>query len=133
VIYSLGVSLVLSRLQRRHLMVIGGAIATAAMLIIALDLSWPLQVAAFGFLGLGFYTLHASIQVEVTELSATARGAATAMHSLFFFVGQALGPVLYGFGFAHLGGTRSVLIGAAVVMAVGLMCAHYLRRRDLVA
>jgi predicted MFS family arabinose efflux permease len=81
-------------------------------------------------LGLGFYTLHASIQVEVTELSVTARGAATALHSMFFFIGQATGPVFYGFGFAHIGGTRSVLIGSAVTLAVGLMCAHYLRRRD---
>ncbi len=130
VIYSLGVPLLIGRWPRRILMLVGGVIATAAMVIVALDLPWQFQLAAFGLLGLGFYTLHASIQVEVTELSATARGAATALHSMFFFVGQATGPVLYGFGFAHFGGTRSVLIGAVVVMAVGLMCTHYLRRRD---
>ena len=132
VIYSLGVKLVLGRWHRRHLMVAGGVIAMAAMMVVALDLSWPVQLAAFGLLGLGFYTLHASIQVEVTELSVTARGAATALHSMFFFIGQAMGPVFYGFGFAHIGGTRSVLIGSAVTLAVGLMCAHYLRRRDSV-
>ena len=130
IIYSFGVKLVLGRWRRFHLMAAGGAIATAAMVVIALDLSWQFQLAAFGLLGLGFYTLHASIQVEVTELSATARGAATALHSMFFFIGQATGPVFYGFGFSHLGGTRSVLIGAAVTFAVGLMCAHYLRRRE---
>ena len=55
---------------------------------------------AFTLLGFGFYTLHASIQVQATELSPDARGAAMSMHSFFFFVGHASGPVLYGLGFS---------------------------------
>ena len=43
-------------------------------------------------LGFGFYTLHGSIQVQTTELSSTARGAAVSMHSFSFFVGHAGGP-----------------------------------------
>jgi predicted MFS family arabinose efflux permease len=61
------------------------------------------QLAAFGVLGIGFYSLHGSIQVEATELSISARGAATSLHSLFFFLGHATGPVLYGLAFARLG------------------------------
>ena len=55
----------------------------------------------FAVLGFGFYLLHGSIQVHVTELSPTARGAAASLHSCFFYLGQATGPVVYGFGFAH--------------------------------
>ena len=66
----------------------------------AFDLAWPVQFAAFTLLGFGFYTLHASIQVQATELSTTARGAAMSMHSFSFFVGHASGPVLYGAGFS---------------------------------
>ena len=42
--------------------------------------------------GFGFYLLHGCIQVHVTDLSQTARGAATSLHSTFFFSGQAVGP-----------------------------------------
>src|SRR5499427_3132032 len=46
---------------------------------------------------------HSCIQVHVTELSQTARGAAASLHSSFFYLGQAVGPVVYGYGFAHGG------------------------------
>ena len=49
----------------------------------------------FTMFGVGFYLLHGCIQVHVTDLSQTARGAATSMHSTFFFIGQAIGPVVY--------------------------------------
>lgn len=78
-------------------------------------------------LGFGFYLLHGSIQVHVTELSQTARGAAASLHSCFFYLGQATGPIVYGFGFAAVGEELSLLIGAAVVMGVGLVCARFLR------
>jgi predicted MFS family arabinose efflux permease len=74
--------------------------------------------------------LHGSIQVHVTELAPTARGAAASLHSCFFYMGQALGPVVYGFTFVAIGPQPSILIGAAVVLAVGLICARLLRHRD---
>jgi predicted MFS family arabinose efflux permease len=65
----------------------------------------------------------------VTELSQTARGAAASLHSCSFFLGQASGPVVYGFAFAHLGEDASLLIAAALVLAVGFVCAKLLRHR----
>ena len=47
--------------------------------------------------------MHGCIQVHVTDLSQTARGAAASLHSSSFYLGQAIGPVVYGFGFAHGG------------------------------
>ena len=85
------------------------------------------QFAAFTLLGLGFYTLHASIQVQATELSTTARGAAMSLHSFFFFIGHASGPVLYGAGFVKLGSAVTISIAAIIVMAVGFICARLLR------
>ena len=79
-------------------------------------------------LGIGFYSLHGSIQVEATELSVSARGAATSLHSSFFFLGHASGPVLYGLAFAQLGGGPAVALGGLVILLVGLMCARYLGR-----
>ena len=79
--------------------------------------------------GFGFYLLHGCIQVYVTELAPSARGSATAVHSMFFFLGQAVGPVVYGVGLASVGVTPVLLVGAAAFAATGWICA-LLRRRS---
>jgi predicted MFS family arabinose efflux permease len=68
--------------------------------------------------------------VHVTDLSQTARGAAASLHSSSFYLGQAVGPVVYGWGFAHGGPEPSILIGAGVVFLVGLTCSRLLRHRN---
>jgi DHA1 family inner membrane transport protein len=129
VIYALLVPRMVVRWRPDQLMIGGGAIAAFSLAIVAFDFIWPVQLAAFTLLGFGFYTLHASIQVQATELSAEARGAAMSMHSFFFFVGHASGPVLYGLGFATLGSAISIAIAALVVMGVGFVCARLLKER----
>ena len=82
------------------LMIVGGTLAAIGLALTALHFPWYVQVGIFFMMGFGFYLLHGSIQVHVTELSPTARGSATSLHSCFFYLGQAVGPVIYGFGFA---------------------------------
>src|SRR3954447_18673864 len=110
-------------------MITGGTLAAIALALTALHFVWYLQIGIFFMMGFVFYLLHGSIQVHVTELSATARGSATSLHSCFFYFGQAIGPVVYGFGFAHGGPEPTLLVGAVVVMMVGLMCSQLLRHR----
>jgi predicted MFS family arabinose efflux permease len=85
-------------------------------------------LANFALLGFGFYLLHGCIQVYVTELAPSARGSAMAGHSFFFFVGQAVGPVVYGLGLHSVGITPVLLFGAAMLTATGWICALRLRR-----
>jgi predicted MFS family arabinose efflux permease len=129
VIYSLSVSVLVTHVVQRKLMIIGGALAATALLLVAGNPLWPVQVAVFTLLGFGFYLLHGSIHVHVTELSRTARGAAASLHSSTFFIGQAVGPIYYGFTFEHDAGSLSIMAGAAVVFGVGLVCARLLRHR----
>jgi predicted MFS family arabinose efflux permease len=129
VAYSLAVTPLTRRWQPRELMIGGGMVAAAAFAIASLDPPWPVQLAAFVMMGIGFYSLHGCIQVEASELSTMSRGTAMSLHSLFFFMGHSAGPVLYTLGFAYLGASPSVLIGGVVMLFVGLMCARYLRRR----
>ena len=104
----------------------GGAVAACALAFIALNLPWQAQIPIFLCFGVGFYLLHGCIQLHVTDLSHTARGAATSLHSSSFYLGQAVGPLIYGFGFAHGGVEPMLLIGAFVVLVVGLVCARLL-------
>jgi hypothetical protein len=50
------------------------------------------------------------------------------LHSFFFFMGQAIGPIIYGVGLSTIGLDPVLLFGAAVLVCVGLTCAHWLRR-----
>ena len=93
--------------------------------------SWPVEFANFALLGFGFYMLHAVIQIYASELAPAARGTAMALHSFFYFLGQAAGPVVYGAGLNSSIGLGPVLVFGGVVLAgVGLVCARWLRRPE---
>lgn len=128
VIYSLGISYLVARVAEGNLMRIGGALAGGCLVLTALHFPWQAQIAVFVVFGLGFYLLHGCIQLHVTDLSQTARGAAASLHSSSFYLGQAIGPVIYGFGFAHGGPEPTLVVGGVVVLAIGLACARLLRR-----
>ena len=80
-------------------------------------------------MGWGFYMIHGSLQVFASELSVEARATALSLHSFFFFMGQTVGPIAYGFGIQHAGKMSTLLTSAAVIMALGLACARLLRQR----
>jgi DHA1 family inner membrane transport protein len=130
VIYALLVPQLVARWRPDQLMIGGGVIAALSLALAAFDFAWPVQLAAFTLLGFGFYALHGSIQVQATELSAEARGAAMSIHSFFFFMGHASGPVLYGLGFVKLGSALTIWLAALVIMGVGFVCARLLRERS---
>jgi predicted MFS family arabinose efflux permease len=127
VIYSILVPVLVAHIAQRWLMISGGLVAAAMLVLIALNLPWYAQIGIYATLGFGFYLLHGSIHVHVTELSHTARGAATSLHSSTFYLGQALGPIYYGFTFSHGEEGLSLVAGALVIVAVGLVCARLLR------
>ena len=127
-LYSISVSQLLARLGETRMMRLGGAIMGLCLVVIAARAPWPVEFANFALLGFGFYMLHAVIQIYASELAPAARGSAMALHSFFFFLGQAAGPVVYGAGLSTIGLGPVLLFGAAVLVGVGLVCAHWLRR-----
>jgi predicted MFS family arabinose efflux permease len=128
IIYSLRVAFFLDTLGEQWMMRLGGLLMGAAVAFIALRAPWQADFAAFVVLGLAFYLLHAVIQVYASELAPEARGSAMALHSFFFFLGQAAGPAVYSLGIATVGVNSILLTGGLVLFVTGLTCAHYLRR-----
>ena len=129
IIFSLMLPLLVVRMTERQLMLTGAAGAAICFILIAFGLTWYVQAIVFVLFGLSFYMLHNNIQLHVTDLSQTARGAALSLHSSFFFTGQAIGPIYYGYTFGHLGLHIPPLFGAVVIAIVGLVCARFLRHR----
>ena len=127
ILYALALPMLVVRLRERHLMLAGAAVASLALVAISRIPDWSTLAALFVGFGIGFYMLHNCIQLHVTELSQTARGAALSLHSCAFFSGQAIGPIYYGFAFGHFGLHTPPLLGAVVIIIIGLVCARLLR------
>jgi predicted MFS family arabinose efflux permease len=132
IVYTQRVSWLLNGIGEKRLMAAGGMVMGFCLAVIALRAPWPYEFVNFMFLGFGFYLLHGCLQVYVTELAPTARASATAAHSAFFFVGQAVGPIVYGLALSSgIGLTPVLLAGTVVLTATGWTCATRMRRQPL--
>ncbi|MFC7553769.1 hypothetical protein ACFQU7_18340 [Pseudoroseomonas wenyumeiae] len=83
--YTLLAPLLLRHLGQGRMMQSAGASAALGLCGIAaapLGAVWPLLGALL--LGLGYFMLHNSIQVRVTEVAPQARGSAVALHAFCF-------------------------------------------------
>jgi DHA1 family inner membrane transport protein len=132
VVYALMVRILLGRFGARRLMLGGAGIAAVALLGVAFGVSWPTEMAVFGLIGFGFYMLHGCIQVQATEIAPDARGAAMALHSFFFFTGQAIGPVFYGFGFLHFGAVLTLVLSGLLTVLVGILASRLVPDRHAI-
>jgi predicted MFS family arabinose efflux permease len=106
-----------------------GALALAGA---AFAPGWPSLAALFAVLGFGFVLLHNSVQTEVASLAPSARASAFSMHAFAFFLGQALGPVIFGFGMHTIGTSAMLMINAGILLAVGLVAAALFARHGSV-
>lgn len=125
-IYSLSVSQLLRLLGQKKIMMAGGLFAALGLFIVATNPPWPVQAAAFALMGLGFYMLHASIQVYVTEFAPATRSSAVAFHTFSFFVGGGISPVLYGAGLEWLGPAVTLSIAGIAMAIIGIVSAQLL-------
>ncbi|WP_375466394.1 MFS transporter, partial [uncultured Methylobacterium sp.] len=102
-IYSALVALLVRLLGMARMLVGGAAVCAGALVMIGLAGSWQLDAAALVAMGFGFYMLHNTFQVQVTEVAPGARASAVALHAFSFFCGQALGVAILGVALQGLG------------------------------
>jgi predicted MFS family arabinose efflux permease len=112
-----------------NVMMMSGAVLMALQLaIVAFGPPWQYQAGNFILMGWGFYMIHGSLQVFASELSVEARATALSLHSFFFFMGQTIGPIAYGFGILNVGKKPTLLASATIIVALGFVCARLLRQ-----
>ena len=127
--YTVTVSHFLRWLGVRGMMIAGASLVGLQLVVIAFGPDWKIQAVCLLLMGWSFYMIHGCLQVFASELSVEARGSALALHAFFLFMGQAVGPLGYGVGIQHLGKVPTLLIAAAVMVALGMACALLLRER----
>ena len=128
--YTMSVSRFLPRLGVKGMMISGGLLMGLQFVLVAFGPAWQFQFASFILMGWGFYMLHGSLQVFSSELSVEARATALSLHAFFFFMGQTVGPIAYGFGILNLGKIPTLLASAVVIASVGFGCARCCARPD---
>jgi predicted MFS family arabinose efflux permease len=126
--YTLTVSRLLPMIGVNRMMIAGASLMGVQLAVIAFGPRWQLQALDFILLGWGFYMIHGSLQVFASELSEEARATALALHSFFFFMGQTVGPIAYGFGILNAGKVPTVLTSAVIIVLLGIACARLLRQ-----
>jgi predicted MFS family arabinose efflux permease len=126
--YTMTVSRLLPTIGVKGLMLSGATLVALQLVAVATGLQWKVQALCLLFMGWGFYMIHGCLQVFASELSVEARATALSLHSFFFFMGQTLGPIAYGFGIQHAGKVPTLLIAASVMIALGIVCAKLLRQ-----
>lgn len=125
-LFAIVVPAILRVATRPALMAAGGGIAASGLAGVGLDLTWAAQMGFMVVLGFGFFLLHNSVQTEVTELAPSARSSSFALHAFSFFMGQALGPIVYGLSLPAFGAARSLQVGALALLVTGLAASRWL-------
>jgi predicted MFS family arabinose efflux permease len=126
--YTMTVSRFLPAIGMRGMMIAGATLVGLQLVATAFGPAWKLQFLCMLMMGWGFYMIHGCLQVFASELSVEARATALSLHSFFFFMGQTVGPIAYGFGLQHVGKMPTLVTAAACMFALGLVCAGLLRQ-----
>ncbi len=129
-IFAASASSLLKRFARRDIMGAGGLVLLAGFTADGFTHGWQSQMAAFTCIGFGFYMLHSALQTEATELSPTARGSSVALHAFFFFIGQAIGPFIFGWALPNMGLNMSTICAGLLICCVAIMARFLLNRAD---
>ncbi len=127
--YTMTVSRFLPRLGVNGMMISGATLVALQLVAVAFGPGWKIQFLVLLLMGWGFYMIHGCLQVFASELSVEARATALSLHSFFFFMGQTVGPIGYGFGLEHAGKIPTLLTAAALMLSLGFACARLLRPR----
>ncbi len=127
--YTASVSRLLAAIGVRALMIAGALLVASQFVIVAFGPDWKLQTVSFLLMGLGFYSFHGSLQVFSSDLAPEARASALSLHAFCFFMGQAAGPIVYGFALAHFGNLVTLSLSAAIMLVSGVTAALLLNRK----
>lgn len=95
-IYSATVKKLVARIGDLGIFLLGGMLLAFAYVAIGLMPNWQSFLPLVIVLGMGFYTMHSTLQTRATEIAPEARGTAISLFAFMFFMGQSIGPIALG-------------------------------------
>ena len=94
---------------------------------------WPLTLPASLLGGFGFFMFHNTMQANATQMAPAARGTAVSLFASALFLGQSAGVLLAAALVDRIGSGAVIATGGAILMLVGFLFAHALRKREQTA
>ena len=94
---------------------------------------WPLTLPASLLGGFGFFMFHNTMQANATQMAPAARGTAVSLFASALFLGQSAGVLLAAALVDRIGSGAVIATGGAILMLVGFLFAHALRKREQAA
>ncbi len=120
----------LARLGRAWLVRTGGLATFLGFAGASYSPDWRIEACSFFVIGFGFFMVHNSLQASATELAPNARGSGIAAFAFLFFLGQAIGPIVYRTLFGVFGVSLPLVIGGCTILAIALWFAARLEHAD---
>jgi predicted MFS family arabinose efflux permease len=112
---------VLGRIGQDRMVLLGGMLCLLAYVGFGFAPAAWIFIGAGLVLGTGMYMIHNTIQTRVTEVAPNARGSAVALHAFHFFLGQTIGPVVFGLILHHAGARPAFLVGGISLMLLAVL------------
>jgi len=116
---------ILGRMGQNRMVLLGGALCLAAFAGFAFAPTAPLFIGAGLALGVGMFMIHNSIQTRVTEVAPGARGTAVALHAFHFFLGQTVGPIVFGLLLHRASAQIAFLVAGISLLALAVLLARH--------
>lgn len=127
VLYAIFVRQIVQVLGPRLMTRLGGLIMGAVLISFSLPLPWWSALGLFFVHGFSFYLLHNNLQTLGTELSTTHRGAAVGLFAACFFIGNGLGPAVFGALHPFIGTRLSLPLFGIMLILIGMIAPVVLR------
>ena len=128
--YALGSQSLISRMGQRGLVLGGGLLLFAGILVLAWLPFWWAGIPGCWLCGLGFYMMHNTLQTQATQMAPAQRGAAVSLFACCFFMGQATGVAAFGATMAWWDSSYAMGFCAAGLLLLSLWFAHSLQQRN---
>lgn len=118
--YSLTVRRLVPRIGEKGILLLGGTLLGVASFLIGALPAWWLFIPAMIVYGMGYYTMHGTLQTRATELNPKARATAVSIFAFTFFLGQGIGPIVMGQTIKTLGYTRAYAASGTALLLLAV-------------
>ncbi len=118
--YSLTVRRLVPRIGEKGILLLGGTLLALASVLIGALPVWWLFIPAMIVYGMGYYTMHGTLQTRATELNPQARATTVSLFAFIFFLGQGLGPIAMGQTIKALGYTWGYFAAGAALLLLAV-------------
>jgi predicted MFS family arabinose efflux permease len=128
-LYALAAAPLVARLRERGLVVAGAVALLAGYVALAFAPAAWMAIPSSLAIGLGFYMIHNTLQVNATQMAPEARGTGMALFATCFFTGQSLGVAAVAVAVDTVGARPAFLVAAAALLAFAAWFRAQLARR----